>query len=190
MDLSPVYRQFEQTLAWHCAPSLTGIKPADLVSWAPPEQGAPELLGHYARLLARRGIRLRVLRITGQRMLLLIFRPQRLESWLAQPEVSAMLAEAGYPVGQGTEALLAHLRRRLQDQAFPHEIGLFLGYPPADVEGFLREGGRNCKLSGPWKVYGDAEEAERRFRAFRQCRAALSRRVAQGIPLSQVFPSP
>lgn len=187
--MSPLYQQFEQTLAWHCAPALTGIKAADLISWAPPEEGGRELLSHYIRLLAPRGIRLWVLGFYRRRVLLLVFRPQRLSRWLEQPQVSAMLARAGYPVGRGTGALLNCLRRRLREESFPHEIGLFLGYPPADVEGFLRDGGRSCKLCGPWKVYGDVEEAARRFSAFRRCRSALNQRMAQGLTLAQVFPA-
>ena len=43
---------------------------------------------------------------------------------------------------------------------FPHEIGIFLGYPLADVAGFIRNKGRNCKCIGTWKVYGDAFEKD------------------------------
>ena len=161
--MSPLYQQFEQTLAWHCAPSMAGIKAADLVTWSPPEQGGRELLAHYIRLLSDRGSRLWILGRYRRRVLLLVFRPRQLSRWLEHPQVSAMLARAGYPVERGTGAMLRHLRRQLQGEQFPHEIGLFLGYPPADVEGFLRDGGRNCKLCGPWKVYGDVEEAARRY---------------------------
>ena len=187
--MSPLYQQFEQTLAWHCAPSMAGIKAADLVTWSPPEQGGRELLAHYIRLLSVRGIRLWILGRYRRRVLLLVFRPQQLSRWLEHPQVSAMLARAGYPVERGTGAMLRHLRRQLQGEQFPHEIGLFLGYPPADVEGFLRDGGRNCKLCGPWKVYGDVEEAVRRFSAFHRCRSALTHRMAQGFSLAQVFPA-
>ena len=123
------------------------------------------------------------------RTLLLIFRPRRLDCWLAQPKVREMLDRAGYPVSRDTEAMLAHLRRRLQGGEFPHEIGLFLGYPPGDVEGFLRDGGRHCKRCGPWKVYDNVEEAARRFAAFHRCRDALTQRVDRGIPLASVFPA-
>ena len=94
-----------------------------------------------------------------------------------------------YPVGAGTEAMLAHLRRRLLESGFPHEIGLFLGYPPADVAGFLKNDGKDCKLCGFWKVYDDVDGAVRQFVAFRRCRDALFSRVTGGIPLAQVFPS-
>lgn len=186
--MSTMHQRFELTLAWHCAPSMAGIKAADLLAWIPPEEAWNRMLGHYVQLLARRSIRLRVLGQYRQRVFLLIFRPARLEQWLARPDVSAMLEREGYPVSRGTEAMLAHLRRRIQGDSFPHEIGLFLGYPPADVAGFLRDGGRGCKLSGPWKVYEDVEGAARRFAAFHRCRDALTLRLEQGGTLAQVFP--
>ena len=41
---------------------------------------------------------------------------------------------------------------------FPHEIGLVLGYPPVDVEGFIKKGGRDFyipdigKCMETWKM--------------------------------------
>ena len=49
-----------------------------------------------------------------------------------------MLRKEGYPVSDGVEAMLTHLGARLAGAEFPHEVGLFLGYPAADVEGFRR----------------------------------------------------
>ena len=46
------------------------------------------------------------------------------------------------------------LRMRLASgDGFPHEIGLFLGYPVEDVLGFIENAGQNCKCCGCWKVY-------------------------------------
>ena len=183
------HQGFEKTLAWHCAPSLTGIKAADMICWKPPVQGADRLLQHYTDILLRRGIRLHVLRRSGGRLLMLIFRPAQLEQCLAQPEVQRILAEVGYPVGNALDldALLTHLSRRLTETEFPHEVGLFLGYPVADVEGFCIHGGRNCKLSGCWKVYGDTEYAQQMFDRFLRCRRALTRLVEQGLRLEQIL---
>lgn len=187
--MPPLYQQFEQTLAWHCAPSMAGIKAADLVAWTPPQQGGRELLGHYVRLLAQRGTCLvgaGALPAAG----CCCSSFARPALWLAG--AAPCLCHAvrwDYPVERGMWAMLGHLRRRLQGEPFPHEIGLFLGYPPADVEGFLRDGGRGCTLNGTWKVYGDPEEAARRFSAFRRCRSALSARLAQGLTLAQILPA-
>ena len=160
--MSQEERRLEQTLALHCAPALAGLKPADLISWRPPQGAGEALLRRYVR---------------------------RLEDWLAREEIAAMLRKEGYPVSDGVEAMLTHLGARLAGAEFPHEVGLFLGYPAADVEGFRRNGGRNCKLCGHWKVYGQVEEAQRRFLAFDRCREALCRWVAEGRSLEQLFPA-
>ena len=43
----------------------------------------------------------------------------------------------------------------------PHEVRLFLSYPPEDVKGFIdhRAGGFRC--AGLWKVYGNEEKRAR-----------------------------
>ena len=56
--MSPLHYRFEQTLAWHCAPSLAGIKAADLLTWTVEGREGADLLSHYAELLSSRGIRL------------------------------------------------------------------------------------------------------------------------------------
>ena len=48
------------------------------------------------------------------------------------------------------------LIERLQNREdFPHEIGLFLSYPPEDVQGFIDNRAHNYKRICAWKVYGD-----------------------------------
>ena len=177
----------EGTLAYHGAPALAGIKPADMIAWGSPEVcGSPFFL-RYCRQLARRGIQLRVLRAGCPRCLLLVYRPDRLERQLADPAVRALLKWEGYPVEQGLEAMLKALSRRLAGEEFPHEVGLFLGYPPEDVVGFCLHQGRDYKLSGCWKVYSDVERARRCFRRYSLCRDALCRRLRTGQALAQVF---
>ena len=117
-------------------------------------------------------------------MLLYLFRPAALSRDLAQEAAQGILRQAGYgTLRQG--ACLGELRRRLRAGGeFPHEIGLFLGYPPEDVAGFVRHRGRGCKCVGCWKVYGDEAAARRRFAAFRACTANYCRRRARGASLA------
>ena len=52
------------------------------------------------------------------------------------------------PGGGAADACLARLIARLRTEAgFPHEVGLFLGYLPADADGFMRRKDE-CKLCG------------------------------------------
>ena len=101
---------------------------------------------------------------------------------------SAATTWDGYPLAGGLEAMLDHLASRMAGSGgFPHEVGLFLGYPAEDVEGFRRHGGQGYKYSGLWKVYSDVERAQRCFRQYGCCRRALCRRLEAGCRLVQLF---
>ena len=64
-------------------------------------------------------------------------------------------------------------------ESFPHEIGLFLGYPAEDVQGFIRNCAAKPKLVGAWKVYGDAEVAKKKFASYKKMHASLSRGICK-----------
>lgn len=103
------------------------------------------------------------------RVLCYMYRPEKLKEDLAGELAQSILAARAYPVGN-TERCVAELCRRLQqDAAFPHEVGLFLGYPAGDVDGFIRLGARRAKYVGAWKVYGDVTSAQRRFDLYKKC---------------------
>ncbi len=70
--------------------------------------------------------------------------------------------------------------------AFPHEIGLFLGYPSEDVLGFIRNRAGNSKMTGAWKVYGDKEKAERIFEKYRKCTRCYLRRLKKAVRSSSL----
>ena len=85
-------RDLEYTLAFHGAPALAGIKPADLVAWGSPQVCMGTLLEDYRRQLSRCGIQLRLLCSCRPRCLILVYRPERLAAQLARPQVRALLA--------------------------------------------------------------------------------------------------
>jgi hypothetical protein len=77
--------------------------------------------------------------------------------------------------------------RRLRDsETFPHEIGLFLGYPPSDVDGFIRNPNEGFCEVGYWKVYSDVESARRAFRRYRKCTEEYGRMLDEGRTLEQL----
>lgn len=181
-------RDFEQTLAFHCAPALAGIKPANMISCC--VCAHPQLDMNVASLnsaLNRCGVFFEELCRCDGRVLLLVYRRTVLERHLAGSRVRAYLRRAGYPE-QSAEQMLEHLRERLKSsQTFPHELGVFLGYPVEDVEGFLKHQGRGCKLCGYWKVYGDADAARDLFSRYTRCRDRVCERVREGVSIEQMF---
>lgn len=170
----------EQELISLAAPTLAGIKPGSLFSI----QLSSDELTHLRHQLP--GLRLVVL-AQRQKKLLYLFRPEQLSLILMDPAIQRFLLSLGY-TSFTVGAALHHLRNRLMHASgFPHEIGLFLGYPLADVQGFIQHHGQNCLLSGCWKVYANAEEARHTFEAYRACRQQLLQRYADGVPLCQLI---
>lgn len=181
--------QLDRLLAAYCSPALAGIKPASLVCCSRAlYPDLPQRLHGYRAAFAPRGLRFEIVCACRDRYLLMVYHRPMLERRLAEREVQHVLRRFGYPAGGALEGFLRQLKRRIAEvDSFPHEIGLFLGYPVEDVVGFIRNGGRGCKLSGYWKVYGDAEAAAKLFdRLSRVCRA-VTRRVEQGETLLEVF---
>ena len=181
--------QLDRLLAAYCSPTLAGIKPASLVSCDRTlYPDLPQRLTAYRAAFAPRDMHFEIVCACSGRYLLLVYHRAQLERRLADQRVQRVLERFGYPVGQPLAEQLKMLKKRIAlSDGFPHEIGLFLGYPIEDVVGFIRYGGRGCKLSGCWKVYGDADAAARLFeRLTRVCRA-VTKRVEQGETLLEVF---
>jgi len=175
----------ESVIVRHCAPTLAGLKTANLFNCTfPDEESARRELKRWDQTLAPRGLRLMPLRFHGGRVLVYAYRPNHLRRDLCDQCAMKMLDGKGYPCGC-PELCLARLARRIrEDESFPDEIGLFLGYPPEDVLGFMEK--RECKCTGFWKVYGDEEKAKELFAAYRQCTEEYCCLHKQGCSLEQL----
>ena len=98
----------------------------------------------------------------------------------------AYLKKKGYPVQDGFNAILSELIHRLAaNRDFPHEVGLFLGYPLVDVIGF--ESDRSAfKYAGFWKVYGDRNKAVKQMMLYKTCTKVCMANLGKGmsVPLA------
>ncbi len=160
----------EELIVRHCAPTLAGLKTGNLFGCqAEDEKCLLAGIRQVNRQFASRGIRLIPIRSRGGKVLIYMYRPQKLKEDLADGTARKILAAQNYPVSQEGKCV-AYLIRRLENcEVFPHEIGLFLGYPPEDVEAFMEHGAAGAKYTGAWKVYGNVEAAKRNFARFKKC---------------------
>ena len=69
---------------------------------------------------------------------------------------------------------------------FPHEVGLFLSYPPEDVKGFIENRAANAKCTGVWKVYGDERQARQTFAKYKKCTQVYCERWQSGSGLDKL----
>ena len=70
---------------------------------------------------------------------------------------------------------------------FPHEVGLFLGYPPEDVRGFMKSSRDGVKCVGCWKVYGDEIRAREVFWRYRRCKEVFEENMQRGRKLETLI---
>ena len=96
-EVRPAEARFELTLAFHCAPALAGIKPADLIALPGEGDETDALLASYSAALAGAGISLRPLCRCRSRCLVLVYRRDRLERQLEQEEVARLLDGTAIP---------------------------------------------------------------------------------------------
>ena len=171
----------EYAIGRHCGVTFAGLKIASLVSL---RKGEEDVVQTLSRRFAGKGFAFRLLREDEERLLVFVFHRARLEKYLLSADVRAFLARFGYGYASAEEAL-EQLKCRMKGE-FPHEIGVFLGYPLGDVCGFLQDPG-GCVLCGAWKVYENADEAARTFERFRRCSACICRHMDRGRTLSQIF---
>jgi hypothetical protein len=172
-------------LAFESAEILAGAKPANLINlvnrphhcgrnfyqlW---KECGDALLGHC-------GLIGRVLVDRGASLLLLVYTPSLLDALLQSPATQAMLHRAGYAQAGETAAVLAELEERCRaGEGFPHEIGIFLGYPLKDVAAFLGWVAIPFTVQGPWKIYGRPEQSLALAECHRSCRGQMLQRLAR-----------
>ena len=95
------------------------------------------------------------------------------------------------PTGGFSRAIwLEHANRQTfkgdESGEFPHEVGLFLSYPPEDVKGFIDHRANNFKCTGPWKVYGDEGKARSLFAKYKKCTEIYCALWQSGSKLEQL----
>lgn len=174
-------RCFEQKLAYFTAPSLLGIKCANLVSMDSKEFNIAEQTKRFNKKAECKGLRIKLMCRCKNHMLVLLYNKKLLKKSLCDANRRNILMSYGYEREFSLEKDLNRLSKRIAEESeFPHEIGIFLGYPTEDVEGFIANKGDNFKLCGCWKVYGDEEKAKRLFINYDRCRSFLCNKLNEG----------
>ena len=116
----------------HGSPTLAGLKTGNLFSCT--YTGKTQLqkaLRSLNRRLASKGVRIVPLRVTEKTTLLYLYRPGKLKEDFAVKETAEILKQYGYFSDTPDKCIVRLSRRLKESEEFPHEIGLFLGYPPA-----------------------------------------------------------
>lgn len=172
----------------HSSPTLAGLKTGNLFNC--PYSGNDELLlslRSLNRRLAPKGVRVVPMkRLGSNKVLLYIYRPDRLKQDFAKQKTARLLEEYGYCVDKPGKCVVELRQRMCGSDTFPHEIGLFLSYPPEDVRGFINSPKEGCKCTGCWKVYGDEQKAKQKFAEYKRCTNIYCAQAAEGRSIEQL----
>ncbi|MHB8122473.1 MAG: DUF3793 family protein [Desulfuromonadaceae bacterium] len=174
-------------LMLECSEVLAGVKPANLISLVnrirPCGRNLYQLWErHYDGLARRLGdVTFKVLQTRERALLILCYNHNHLDRHLSHAGIRTLLHKAGYEADAPCETLLDELCRRIMtNDSFPHEIGLFIGYPAKDVAAFMGLVKLPFACQGPWKIYGDPAQSLCLAEQFRCCRQRMSAVLASG----------
>lgn len=184
-----ISRTFEAVLVRQCAPTLAGMKPGSIFCFNhSPLEVSRQKVCQWNKQLAPFGLTVQILleRPSSSSVIVFVYRHNRLEQMLSDDAYQSFWAQAGYE-RTNLDDLLEQLAQRLRTQPeFPHEIGVFLGYPLRDVIGFIENHGRNFTCCGFWKSYGDPAEMQVCFACYRRCIQTYVAMFEQGIPIERL----
>lgn len=174
-------------LMLECSEVLAGVKPANLISLVNRTRPCGRNLyglwqRHHEELAARLdGLGFIVLQTRERALLLLCYNHDHLEHYLSHGGIRTLLHKAGYAADASCASLLGELCRRIgANGSFPHEIGLFIGYPAKDVAAFMGLVNLPFTCQGPWKIYGNPEQSLGLAEQHRCCRQRMSTVLASG----------
>lgn len=97
------------------------------------------------------------------------------------------MQKKNYPVEKGFDAVLYELVFRLMRFGeFPHEIGIFLGYPLEDVVQFEKQNGKGFCYSGYWKVYKNKNRAVAQMNEYKTCCCRCLEFLEMGMSVPEI----
>ena len=177
----------DQLIVQHCSPTLAGIKTGNLFTCRfTSREALTAQIRRLNKILNRKGLRILPLRIGQSSALIYLYRPAKLQEDLACREASEILSRRGYQLANANSCIVNLAARIRASGDFPHEIGLFLGYPAEDVRGFIDHNARDFKCVGCWKVYGDEDRAKATFARYKKCTSCYLNQLRKGNTIEQL----
>ncbi|WP_105301707.1 DUF3793 family protein [Anaerococcus marasmi] len=173
----------EEFLVFHASPVLCGIKAANLFQIRSTDlsyvRSVIKSWEEAIKTCKSCDLKFKLIAKKEKGFLVLAYRNMKLETILEDEETEVFIRNFGYDT-ENLAKCLNRLAIRLKVDDFPHEIGLFLGYPLDDVKAFIKNKGKNFVLNGTWKVYYDDESKRQIFKSYKESKERCSMIIKNG----------
>lgn len=174
-------------LMLECSEVIAGVKPANLVSLVNRTRPCGRNLYQLWHSLHQEAearlstINFLILQTKERSILLLCYNREQLEQQLSHAGIRTLLHKAGYKQTSTVPELVIELKQRIAKQDhFPHEIGLFIGYPAKDVAAFMGLVKLPFACQALWKIYGNPSQSLDLAENYRCCRQKMGLILATG----------
>lgn len=180
--------KFEKMLANYCSPVLMGEKVSNLFSTLKSEiPNVNKVIVDYNCMFNKYDLFIENICECENRVLIFVYKKTLLEKHFRDREVISLMDKYGYSIDGGIDCNIDILKQRIKVSSFPHEIGIFLGYPITDVIGFIDNQGQNYKYCGYWKVYKNVARTKRIFHSYDSMRKIVSEKLECGECIENIL---
>ena len=164
----------EERFISHSAPTLAGLKTANLFTLPfSSRREAVRQLEAWNRELSRKDVYVTALRMKEREALVYVYRKGKLEETLKKEGVMEFLQPYGYEEA-GAAGVVDCLKAKFaRSDEFPHEVGVFLGYPLEDVKGFIATGGRIASVSAAGRYIATNAKPKKGLPPFRNAEESM-----------------
>lgn len=156
------------------APMLLSQKPAELLNIGLSKVAWNEL---RVRLIQIPDIDLIEVREINQLRQVLFYNTNLLERLIFNSISQEFLQYINYPQLSSVDDYLLHLIEKIRFHTFPHEIGLFLGYPLKDILGFMELVPLSYVKTQGWRVYGDERLSDAYYEKYQFARQLMNKAI-------------
>lgn len=148
-------------------PVILGSKPSEIVNIPGcPEEKIIKLNEIEAFFGNCKKVKYKIINVHDGSKRVLFINEKSMNRRLLDKKCRNFLRFLGYPREYNFEAYMRELMLRLESKEFPHEIGIFLGYPLKDVLGFMGYGKQEFVEVFSWRIYGDKEVSYKIYNSF------------------------
>lgn len=157
----------------HIGATIEGVKPAEILTIGKKEHD--ELYAKY--FCGNKVTIMRTIRWRNARRQVFVYHRRCLCNVLEKKSVQWFLISLGYPRNYSIDDCVGHLIVRLHKKEFPHEIGVFLGYPLKDVFGYVGLNSLPHTKTKGWCMYGDTSNSEKLHEKYRCARERAGKKL-------------